>query len=97
MKKIFILSFILSFPGFLFSAVSDLTVEGIVVSYNKKSVVLAQDTGIKVKVPRSRIPKNYKLKTGARVHAILDNKKLLKIIKKQEEAKKKKMGKQSRL
>ena len=92
MKKIFILSFTLSFlvffPELLFSAVSDLTAEGIVVSYDKKKVVLAQDNGKRIRVNRSSIPKHYKLKTGARVQAILDSKKLLKIIKEQEETKK---------
>ena len=97
MKKVFIISFIFSFHSFLFSAVSDLTVEGVVVSYDKKSVVLAQDNGNRVRVSRSSISKYYKLTTGARVQAILSSKKLVELLRKQEEAKKQKSSKRSQL
>ena len=88
--KILFVTIILFFSHFVFAAISKLTVQGVVVSYNKNKVVLAQDNGKKVKVPRSSIPKFYKLKTGKRVHATLDSKKLLDLLRKQEERKKKK-------
>lgn len=86
--KILFVAIILFYSPFLFSAVSEVIVTGVVVSYNKKTVVLAQDSGKRVKLSRSRIPKHYKLKAGKRVHVALDAKKILKSIKKQEEKRK---------
>ena len=85
MKILFIL---FVYSPFLFSAVADFTVEGIVVSYNKEKVVLAQDNGKKIKVNRASISKNFKLKTGARVIAVIPGEKIVKLIKKQEAKKK---------
>ena len=82
-----IISFV--FSSFIFSAVSDWTVEGIVVSYNKKKVVLAQDNGQKITVNRTSISKDFKLKTGARVIAVIPGEKLVKLVKKSEDNKKK--------
>ncbi len=83
--KIVLLNSVLFFSPFLFSAVADFTVEGIVVSYDKKKVVLAQDNGKKIKVSRNRISKNFKLKTGARVIAVIPGEKIIKLLKKQED------------
>ncbi len=45
-------------------------VEGTVVKYDKKKVVLDQN-GQKITVPRSAIPEGLKIRTGKKVHALL--------------------------
>ncbi len=73
-------------------AIENAVIEGIVVSYDKKTVTLLQSQGQRVKVPRKSIPKNIKLKTGIKVEAVLDSEKLMKQIReiKAEEQKTKK-------
>ena len=93
MKKLFIILF---FSHLAFPAVSDFTVEGIVVSYDKKKVVLTQDNGGKISVKRNRISKNFELKTGARVIAVIPAEKIVKLIKKQEEEKNKNQKKKKK-
>ena len=86
MRKTIFLLILLLFSFLAFSAISDLRVEGIVVKYDKKTVTLAQENGEKVKVSRLDVPKYYTLKTGEKIHAIIDNKKLLDQLKLQEES-----------
>ena len=50
--------------------VGPVKVTGVVVSYNKKTVVL-KSAGQQVRVPRSSIPKRFKLRTGKKVYALL--------------------------
>ena len=51
--------------------VGPVKIKGVVVSYNKKTVVL-KSMGRQVRVPRSSIPKRFKLRTGKRVYALLE-------------------------
>ncbi len=51
--------------------VGPVKVKGVVVSYNKKTVVL-KSAGKQVRVPRSSIPKRFKLRTGKKVYALLE-------------------------
>ena len=90
MKILFVTVVLLFSSPFLFSAVSEVIIQGVIVSYDKKSVILVQDNGKQVKVSRARIPKFYKLKTGKRVQAVFGGKKLVDMIKKQEDKKEKK-------
>lgn len=79
MKKLLLyLSFIVSFYGYALVA-GPVRVQGIIVSYDKKTVTLKQKTG-KIKVPREAIPKKFNLKTGKHVYALLKPEYLNKII-----------------
>ena len=60
---------IMSAYGYAF-IVGPVKIKGVVVSYNKKTVVL-KSAGRQVRVPRSSIPKRFKLRTGKRVYALL--------------------------
>ena len=51
--------------------VGPVKVEGVVVKYDKKKVVLKAG-GRQVAVPRSSIPKRFKLRTGKKVYALLE-------------------------
>ena len=59
-----------SFYGHAF-IVGPVKVTGVVVKYNKKTVIL-KSGGQKVRVPRKSIPKKFKLKTGKTVYALLE-------------------------
>ena len=51
--------------------VGPVKVTGVVVSYNRTTVVL-KSMGRQVRVPRSSIPKKFKLRTGQKVYALLE-------------------------
>ena len=79
MKKVLLyLTFVLSSYGYALVA-GPVRVQGVVVSYDKKTVTLKQKTG-KIKVPRESIPKKFKLKTGKQVYALLKPEELNKIL-----------------
>ena len=92
MKNSLLIIVLLSlFPfTFISSAVTRVTVEGVIVSYNKKTVTLSQN-GKKIKVPRKLIPYYFKIQTGNTVYAELDPEKAMKVLKKT--IKKQKMNK----
>ena len=62
-------------------AVTRVTVEGVIVAYDKKTVTLSQN-GKKIKVPKSSIPHYFKIRSGNKVYAELNPKKAVKKIKK---------------
>ncbi len=69
-------------------AVENVFIEGMIISYDKKTVTLLQ-RGRKIKVPRQSISRNIKLKTGKIVQAKIDSEKLMNdIIKLKKEQKK---------
>lgn len=88
----------LSFSVLPFSsgAVTKVTVEGVIVAYDKKTVTLSQD-GKKIKVPKSSIPHYFKIRSGNKVYAELEPKKIMKKIKKAIQQKKIKKKKRKRL
>ena len=57
------------------------TVEGVIVDYNKKTVTLSQD-GKKITVPRKSIPHYFKIKKGSKVYAELNAEEEIKKIQK---------------
>ena len=61
--------------------------EGMVISYDKKTVTISQ-RGKKIKVPRNSIPKHIKLKTGKMIEVPVDSEKLMNKIKKIKEIEK---------
>ena len=80
MKKLLLyLSFLLSFYGYAL-AVGPAKLQGVVVSYDKKTVTLKQKKE-KIKVPRESIPDKFKLRTGKRVYALLKPEDLKKALK----------------
>ena len=77
MKTILILS-ILFFTHIIFAAVSETaTIEGVIISYNKKTVTLLQN-GKKIKVPRKSIPPHFRIRGGNKVYAVINSKIILK-------------------
>lgn len=54
--------------------VGDVKIEGTVIKYNKKTVTLKTSQGKRIKIPRRAVPRKFKLKTGAEVHAFLSPK-----------------------
>ena len=64
------LVFLLSYSSYGM-VVGPVKVEGTVVKYDKEKVILDQN-GQKITVPRSAIPKEFKLRTGEKVYALLD-------------------------
>ena len=79
----------------VFSAVSEAaTIEGVIVKYDKKTVTLIQN-GKKIKLLKKRIPKRFKIKTGNKVYAILNGKKILEKAKKRAPASTKKSKKRA--
>ena len=81
MKTILVIIIILSCSIFSFisSAVTRVTVEGVIVAYDKKTVTLSQN-GKRIKVPKNSIPHYFKIRSGNKVYAELDSKKLVKKI-----------------
>ena len=77
---IIILFSFLALPLFS-SAVSRVTVEGVIVAYDKKTVTLSQN-GKKVKVSRKSIPDYFKIRSGNKVYAELNPKKAVKKLQK---------------
>ena len=70
MKKLLLyLSLLLSVYGYAL-VTGPVKVRGVVVSYTKKTVTLKQKKE-KITVPRGAIPKKFKLRTGAKVYALL--------------------------
>ncbi len=69
----FIMVLCLSFPGYGM-IVGKVKIEGTVVKYDKKTVTLKNDKGKKIKVRRQDIPEHFKLRSGAKVHALLSPK-----------------------
>ena len=63
-----------------YAGIDNVVMEGMVISYDKKTVTISQK-GKKIKVPRSSIPKHIKLKTGKMIEVPVSNKKLMKKIK----------------
>ena len=68
-------------PFCVFAGLSNVTLEGIVVKYDKNTVTLSQ-RGKRITVSRKNIPKHFKLKTGKKVYAILNSEEVMKEIKK---------------
>ena len=78
-----------------FSAVSETAIiEGVIVKYDKKTVTVIQN-GKKFKLLKKHIPKRFKIKTGNKVYAVLNGKKIIGKTKKRAPAstKKSKTGK----
>ncbi len=72
----------------VWGAVENVFIEGMIISYDKKTVTLLQ-RGRKIKVPRQSISRNIKLKTGKIVQAKVDSEQLMNdIIKLKKEQKK---------
>ncbi len=82
MKTILVIIIMLSYSVFSFisSAVTRVTVEGVIVAYDKKTVTLSQN-GKKIKVPKKSIPHYFTIRSGNKVYAELDPKKTVKKIK----------------
>ena len=59
-------------------AVGPLEIHGVVVKYDKKTVTLKNDNGKTIKVSKQAIPKGFKLRSGARVQALLKPEDILK-------------------
>ncbi len=77
MKKLLVLFVILG--AFIVQAmVSHIKIRGEIIKYDKYKVVLEQETGKRVVVPRRNIPTKFgKLRTGQKVYALsFDEKKL---------------------
>ena len=89
MKILFI---IFVFIGLLpaFASLSNLTVQGIVVSYNNKQIVLRQDNGRTTQVPRTAVPKHILLRSGQKVKAVISSAHLVKLLKRQKQLEAKK-------
>ena len=68
---LFVLCFFLSAPVAYGMIIGPVKVEGTVVKYDKKTVTLRNNKGNKIKVSRRSVPKKFKLKTGAKVQALL--------------------------
>ena len=84
---IFIAFFIFISPGFS-AIIGPVKVEGIIVSYDKKTVTLSQG-GEKTKVPRKAIPSHFKIQSGNQVYALFDGKDVMKkLIKEKDKVKK---------
>ncbi len=91
-KKTVLLCFGFLFFGYTvgsWAKLSDLTLEGVIVAYDKKTVTLSH-RGKRVKVSRKAIPKGIKLKTGKLVKARMSSKAFIKRLRAQESAKKQK-------
>ncbi len=79
MKKVLLyLSLLLSSYSYALT-IGPVKVEGVVVNYDNKFVTL-QNGEEKIKVPKRTIPTEYKLRTGKKVHALLEVEDLNKII-----------------
>ena len=68
-------------PFCVFAGLSNVTLEGIIVKYDKNTVTLSQ-RGKRITVSRKNIPKHFKLKTRKKVYAILNSEEVMKEIKK---------------
>ena len=83
--------FLLGIGGlFCFSVLAGIdnaVMEGMIISYDKKSVTISQK-GRKIKVSRKSIPKHIKLKTGKMIEVPIDSEKLMKEIRKVKEKQK---------
>ena len=78
MKHILIFIALFIFIPSVFSAIiSPVRVEGIIVSYDKKTVTLSQG-GEKTQVPRKTIPSHFKIKSGNQVYALFDGEDVMK-------------------
>ena len=62
--------------------------EGIIVSYDKKTVTLSQG-GERTQVPRKAIPSHFKIKSGNQVYALFDGKDVMKKLIKEKDTRKK--------
>ena len=82
--KKYIVVFGCLFPFCVFAGVSNVTLEGIVVKYDKNTVTLSQK-GKHIKVSREAIPKHFKLKTGKKVYAVFNSQEIMKKIRKSRE------------
>ena len=88
MKNVFLI-LLLFFCMVASSAVSETAlVEGTIAKYDKKTVTLLKEGGVKIKVPRKAVPERFKLRTGKRVYAILNGWELWESGKKNKERKK---------
>ena len=87
--------FMALFPFSVWGAIDNVVMEGMIISYDKKTVTLSQK-GRKFKIPRKSISQDIKLKTGKIVQIKVDSEKLMnKIIKlKKKEKKEKQKNKQ---
>ncbi len=89
MKQLIVNIFIVLFSYSAFGAISNATIEGKVLKYNKNQVLIVQDNGKKIKVSRSSIPTQYKLKRGLKISVPVDSKKLMTLLKKSSASQKK--------
>ena len=69
-------------PSVFSAIVGTVKVEGIIVSYDKKTVTLSQG-GRKTQVPRKAIPGHFKIQSGNLVYALFDGKDIMKELKKE--------------
>ena len=83
MKTILLLFFIVVSYSSYGIIIGPVKIEGTVVKYDKKTVTLKNDKGKKIKVSRRAIPKQFKLRSGAKVHALLNPKVITNQLKKQ--------------
>ncbi len=70
----------LSFSAYGF-IIGEVEIEGTVVKYDKKTVILKNKKGKKIKVKRQAIPPHFKLRSGVKVHALLSPKFITKHLK----------------
>lgn len=90
MKTIFIIVFSFSMLPLTIGAVTRVTVEGVIVAYDKETVTLSQKSGKKIKVPRKSIPHYFKIQGGNKVYVEYDPKAVLKELRKNIQKKKRK-------
>ena len=69
-------------------AVTRVTVEGVIVAYDKETVTLSQKTGKKIKVPRKSVPHYFKIRSGNKVYVEYDPKEILRELRKNIQQKK---------
>ena len=90
MKHILLIVALFIFIPSVFSAIiGTVKVEGIIVSYDKKTVTLSQG-GRKTQVLRKAIPSHFKIQSGNLVYALFDGKDIMKKLKKEKDQKNKK-------
>ena len=84
-KKIIICCCFLLSP-LVFGVISDVHITGFIVKYDKDTVQLQQRGNRTITVPRSAIPKDFPLKTGREVTAVISGKEFIKRIKQKQVA-----------
>ena len=89
MKYILIfIAFFIFIPSVFSAIIGPVKVEGIIVSYDKKTVTISQG-GERTQVPRKAIPSHFKIKSGNQVYALFDGKDVMKKLIKEKDTRKK--------